>query len=122
LWKNRKKRPIGSPRLKWVDNMKMVLIWGGMEWIDLAQDRDQWKAVVYTIMSLRVPYNAGKFLSSCTTDGPSGRARLHKLVNIVVNTRTKALPTTQNTAIYKHLPMHGKSKKLKVKLPLCLTN
>jgi hypothetical protein len=34
---------------------------GGMDWIDLTQDRDQWKALVNTVMSLRVPYNIGKF-------------------------------------------------------------
>jgi hypothetical protein len=40
--------------------------WYGMDWIDLAQDRDQWRALLKTVMNLWVPYNAGKFLSSCT--------------------------------------------------------
>jgi hypothetical protein len=42
----------------WVDNIKVDLRergWGGEDWIDLAQDRDQWRALVNTIMSLRVP-------------------------------------------------------------------
>jgi hypothetical protein len=42
----------------WVDNIKMGLReigWVGMDWIDVAQDRDQWGALVYTIMNLRVP-------------------------------------------------------------------
>jgi hypothetical protein len=52
------KRPQGIPRRKWVDNIKMDLReigCCGMDWIDLAQDRDQWRALVNTIMHLRVP-------------------------------------------------------------------
>jgi hypothetical protein len=51
--------------------------WGGMDWIDLAQDSGQWRALVNTAMNLRAPYNAGKFLSSCATGGFSRRAQLH---------------------------------------------
>jgi hypothetical protein len=52
------KRPLGRPRCRWVDNIKMDLGeigWDGMDWIKLAQDRDQWRAVVNTVMNLRVP-------------------------------------------------------------------
>jgi hypothetical protein len=47
------KRPLGRPRRKWVDNREVG--WDGMDWIDLAQDREQWRALVNTVMKLRVP-------------------------------------------------------------------
>jgi hypothetical protein len=56
--KSEGKRPLGRPRRRWVDNIKMVVReigWYGMDWIDLAQDRDQWRALVNTVMKLRVP-------------------------------------------------------------------
>jgi hypothetical protein len=43
----------------------------------VAQDSDQWRTVVNTVMNLRVPLNFGKLLSSCTTGGYSRRAQLH---------------------------------------------
>jgi hypothetical protein len=49
------------------DNIKMDLQevgWGGINWIDMAQDRDRWRAVVSAVMNLRVPQNAGNFLTS----------------------------------------------------------
>jgi hypothetical protein len=51
-----------------------------MDWIDVAADRDQWRALVSTIMNLWVPQNNGKFLNSCTIGGFSRRAQLHECV------------------------------------------
>jgi hypothetical protein len=51
------KSPAGRPKYKWEDNIKMdlrVIGWGGMEWIHLAQDREQWRALANTVMNLRV--------------------------------------------------------------------
>jgi hypothetical protein len=52
------RRPLGRPRPRWEDNIKMDLRevgWEGIDWIDLAQDRDRWRALVYTVMNLWVP-------------------------------------------------------------------
>jgi hypothetical protein len=54
--------------------------WCGVDWIDLAQDMDQWRALVNTVMNRRVPENVGKFLSGCATGGFSRRTQLHELV------------------------------------------
>jgi hypothetical protein len=53
-----KNNKLGRPRRRWVDNIKMDLReigWDGIGWIELAQDRDQWRALVNTVMNLRVP-------------------------------------------------------------------
>jgi hypothetical protein len=52
------KRQLGRPRRRWVDNIIMDLReigWDGVDWIDMAQDRDQWRALVNTLLNFRVP-------------------------------------------------------------------
>ena len=58
-WGNlREKRPLGTLRRRWEDNIKMYLQevgCGVMDWIDLVQDRDRWRALVNAVMNLQVP-------------------------------------------------------------------
>jgi len=65
FWWGNLKGPLGRPRCRWEDNIKMDLheagCWG-MDWIDLAQDRDGWWALVNAVMNLRVPENTRNFL------------------------------------------------------------
>jgi hypothetical protein len=65
-----------------MDNIKMdfrEIKWGGMAWIDLAKKRDQWMALVNTVMNPQNPQNVGKFLSSCTTSNFSRTAQDHEV-------------------------------------------
>jgi len=74
------KGPLGRPRSKWEDNIKMDLQevgCGGVDWIELAQDRDRWRALVNPVMSLRVPWNAKTFLTSWKPVTFSRRTQLH---------------------------------------------
>jgi hypothetical protein len=69
------KRSLGRPRLKWVDNIRMDLGEvgrGDVDWIGLVQDRNRWRALVNSVLNLRVPRNAGKLSS-----GLSSSAQLH---------------------------------------------
>jgi hypothetical protein len=52
------KRPLGRPRRRWVDSIRMDLGevgWGDVDWTDLAQDRNRWRALVNSVLNLRVP-------------------------------------------------------------------
>ena len=56
------KRPLGRPRRRWEDNIKLDLQevgWDCEEWMELAEDRDRWRALVSTVMNLRVPKMRG---------------------------------------------------------------
>jgi hypothetical protein len=55
--KPEEKRPLGRPRRRWADNIVMVLGemgWGDVDWIGLAQDRNRWRALVNSVLNLRV--------------------------------------------------------------------
>jgi hypothetical protein len=76
------KRPLGRPRRKWMNNIKMDLLEIGLnvvDWIGLAQDRYRWRALVNWVMNFRVPYNDGKLPSGCTTCGLSSGTQLHRV-------------------------------------------
>jgi hypothetical protein len=67
LGKPEGRRILGRPRCRWEDNIKMDLQgvgFVGMDWIEVAQDRDRWRALVIAVMNIQVPQNAGNFLSS----------------------------------------------------------
>jgi hypothetical protein len=56
--KHEGKRPLGRPRRRWEDNIGMGLreiMWGGVDWIHVVQDRNEWRVLVNTVMNLRVP-------------------------------------------------------------------
>jgi hypothetical protein len=64
------KRPLGRPRCRWVDNIRMELVemgWGDVDWIGLAHYRDRWRALVNSVLNLQFPQNAGKLSSVLTT-------------------------------------------------------
>jgi hypothetical protein len=58
LGKPEGRRPLGRPRRKWADNIRMDHVevgWGDMDWIGLAQDRDRWRALVNSVLNFQVP-------------------------------------------------------------------
>ena len=74
------KRPLRRPRLRWEDNIKMDLEntgYGGMDWIELVQDRERWWAFVNEVMNLRVPPNVGNFVTGCKPVSFSRRTVLY---------------------------------------------
>jgi hypothetical protein len=80
--KSEGKRPVGRPRRKWMDNIRMdrgEVGWGDVDWIGLAQDRNKWRDLVNSILNLRVPNNVRKLSSGLTTGGLSSSAQLHRV-------------------------------------------
>jgi hypothetical protein len=80
------RRPLGRPRCRWVDNIRMDLgkvWWGDVDWIGLAKDRNRWRAVVNSILNLWVSCNAGKLSSDLTSSGLSSSVQLHIVSQLV---------------------------------------
>ena len=78
--KPERKRPLGRPRRRWVDNIRTELQevgCGYMDWIGLAQDRESWRTLVSAVMNLQVPWNVGNFLTSCKPVSFSRRTLHH---------------------------------------------
>ena len=70
MGKHEGKRPFGRTRRRWEDNIKIDLQEvreGCGDWMELAQDRDRWRALLSAVMIFQVPQNAGNFLTSCRT-------------------------------------------------------
>jgi hypothetical protein len=83
--KPERKRPLGTPRHRWVDNIKIdfgEIRLDGMDWIVLAQDRDKWRALVNAVIKFRVPTML-ELLSGCTTDGLSRKTEIHGVACLV---------------------------------------
>jgi hypothetical protein len=79
--KSEGKRPLGRPRRRWVDNIKMYLgeiEWGGLDWISMVQDRERLRALMNSVMNLRVPLNA-ETISGFITSGLPSSGQLHRV-------------------------------------------
>jgi hypothetical protein len=75
-------RPLGRPRRRWVDNIRMDLGevgWGDVDWIGLTKDRNRWRVLVNSVLNLRLPRNAGKLSSGLASSGLSSIVQLHRV-------------------------------------------
>jgi hypothetical protein len=71
------KRPLGRPRRRWVDNIRIDLGevgWGDVDCIGMAKDRNRWRALVNSVLNIRVPLNARKLSSGLTSSNLSSSA------------------------------------------------
>ena len=111
------RRLLGRPKRRWVGNIRLDLQkvrCGYKDWIGLAQDRDRWWTLVSAVMSLRVLWNAGNFLTSCKPVSFSRRT-LHHEVSKEVTVATKLqclfplqiLPSSENSGLKTSYISHG---------------
>jgi hypothetical protein len=78
-----------------VNNIRMDLVqvgWGDVDWICLPQDKDRWRALVNSVLNLRVPQNARKLSSDLTTGGLSSGAQLHRVSLVNAEFLTRSCP------------------------------
>jgi len=106
---HRREETMGTPRRRWVDNIRMNLQevgCGYIDWIGLAQDRDRWRTLVSAVMNFRVPWNAGNLLTSYKPVSFSRRT-LHDGVSKQVSIRiSETIFTTSMIMIVKSLTMY----------------
>ena len=101
------RRPLGRARRRWVDNIRTDLQevgCGYMDWIGLAQDRDRRRTLVSAVMNLRVPWNAGNFLTSCKPVSFSRRTLHHGVRKYLVCCARRVWRKIYNGPFYKMLP------------------
>ena len=90
LGKPEGRRLLGRPRRRWLDNIRTDIQevgCGYVDWIGLVQDRDRWRTLVNAVMNLRVPWNAGNFLTSCKPVSFSRRTLHHGVSKYLVFNR-----------------------------------
>jgi hypothetical protein len=80
--KPEKRRPLGRPRHRSLDNIRMdfvEVVWGDMDWIGLARDRNRWRALVNSVSNLWISKNAEKLSSVLSTGDLSSSPQLHRI-------------------------------------------
>jgi hypothetical protein len=73
---------LGSPRRRWVNNIRMDFAevgWGDVDWIGLGQDRNRWRALVNLVLNVWVPWNAGKYRVATQLVVPQVIAQVHRV-------------------------------------------